>query len=93
MLTVPSCTNTATIIPFPVVHRLRPTPSGGIVGLVVNLAHRPCRACGSKNFAIGSSKAMHAARLTCTNCGTFGGWLSHGGYAFVSMAVERGEGV
>jgi hypothetical protein len=39
-------------------------------------APRPCR-CGGTQAALGSSHAMHAARLTCADCGAFLGWASH----------------
>jgi hypothetical protein len=88
------------IIPFPVArlpHRqlglfagtTSASSSNGIVGLVTTLAHRPCRSCGSVAFTIGSSKAMHNARLTCADCGAFAGWLSKGGCDFIRISVEK----
>ena len=64
-------------------------PSTGVVGLVVTMVHRPCLACGSKSFIVGSSAAMHHARLTCADCEAFAGWLSKGAFTFIRMTVER----
>ena len=63
--------------------------STGIVGLIVKLAHRSCRACAATHFIIGSSKAMHCARLSCAECGAFSGWMSRGDFTFARMTVER----
>jgi hypothetical protein len=65
------------------------TPSTGINGLIVAMAHRPCRSCGCESFVIGSSKAMHCARLDCIECAAFGGWLSQGAFTFIRMTVEK----
>jgi hypothetical protein len=65
------------------------TASTGIVGLAVKMAHRPCRACGSVNFIIGSSKSMHHAALRCMDCNQHSGWLSKGALTFIEMTVEK----
>jgi hypothetical protein len=64
-------------------------PSTGITGLAVRMTHRPCRACGSANFTIGSSAAIHSARLDCAECGRFAGWMSRGAYVFIQMTIEK----
>jgi hypothetical protein len=40
------------------------------------LVSRRCR-CGGTTARLGSSCAMHAGRLTCSDCGLFLGWASH----------------
>jgi hypothetical protein len=50
-----------------------------------DLAH-PCHS----NFAvIGSSTTLHAARLTCADCGRFRGWLSHTAAAAIQEVQAR----
>ena len=48
-------------------------PSSPIVGQHVRL-ERVC-ACGSNVAIVGSSRAMHAAGLSCASCHRFVGWL------------------
>jgi len=63
--------------------------STGIVGLIVRTPERPCRTCGAVHFIIGSSAAMHCARLTCAECGAFAGWMSKGNYRYACMSVDK----
>jgi hypothetical protein len=97
-VTIASSAVGANIVPFP--GRLHEqlglfaspsstTPSTAISGLIVSMAHRPCRSCGCESFVIGSSKAMHTARVDCADCGAFGGWLSRGAFAFIQMTIEK----
>jgi hypothetical protein len=91
--------SSANVIPFPVRYYrplddlfANPTstaPSTGIVGLAVKMLHRPCRTCGCTDFIIGSSAAMHCARLTCAGCDAFGGWMSQGAFTFTRMTIEK----
>src|SRR5262245_41051265 len=94
-----NATSTSTsnnVIPFPGWHPsgdlflsgLTPT-STGIVGLIIKRTHAPCRACGAVHFIIGSSAAMHCARLTCAECGVFSGWLPKGDFTFHRMTVDK----
>jgi hypothetical protein len=64
-------------------------PDTGIVGLAVKMMHRPCRWCGSADFTITSSAAMHHAGLRCIACNKHGGWLSKGAFVFLEMTVEK----
>ena len=92
-------TSTATIISFP--SRRLPErhdlflgpattpPNTGIVGLVVKMIHRPCRACGGIHFIITSPVAMHHAGLRCVACDRHNGWLSRGAVTFVQMTVKK----
>ena len=100
MLTITTSTSTDTnVIPFPSrglpgQHDLflgpASTPtSTGIIGLAVEMLHRPCRDCGSVNFIIGSSRAMHEASIRCAECDRHGGWLSKGARTFIEMTVEK----
>ena len=66
-------------------------PSTAVAGLVVSMIHAPCPACGAVNFIIGSSAAMHSARLTCAGCGGFGGWLSKSAHRIVQATLESGR--
>jgi hypothetical protein len=88
----------ATIIPFPGT----PSESGlftssatpttgvaGIAGLAVQMMHRPCRLCGSVNFVITSSAAMHHAGLRCLECNRHNGWPSKGAFVFLEMTIAR----
>jgi hypothetical protein len=63
------------------------SPSSSIVGLTVRLAGRPVdpghRRCGDI-VTLGSSKAMHAATMTCRSCGQFRGWLPRDAVAFIN---------
>jgi hypothetical protein len=63
-------------------------PSTSIVGLLVSMADRPCRTCGSTNFVVGAGKAMHAASVMCSACGRHGGWVSQASYAFINEVVD-----
>ena len=63
--------------------------STGLVGLIVRMIHRPCPACGCTAFIIGSSAAMHHARLTCIECDRHGGWLSRGAFTFIHMTINK----
>jgi hypothetical protein len=100
MLTTSSASSTAKIIPFPsrassgqcdlfVAPSSTTMASTGIVGLAVKMVHRPCRSCGSANFIIGSSAAMHHAGLRCAECNHHGGWMSKGAFTFVRMTIEK----
>ena len=92
-------TSTAEIIPFPArgspeQHDVFLGPatvpaSSGIVGLVVKMIHRPCRACGGIHFIITSPVAMHHAGLRCVACDRHNGWLSRGGVTFIEMTVKK----
>jgi hypothetical protein len=62
-------------------------PSTSIVGLRVTM-DRPCRTCGSTNYAIGAGKAMHAASVTCAACGRHGGWVSKTSHDFIDEGVD-----
>jgi hypothetical protein len=89
-----SASNIITFPPIPGEYDLFPGPSSttagaDIVGLAVKMLHRPCRACGSVNFIIGSSKAMHHASLHCAECSYHGGWLSKGAFTFLEMTVDK----
>jgi hypothetical protein len=95
-----SSSTSAQIIPFPSrglpgQHDLFLGPSStiastaGIVGLITEQAHRPCRGCGSVNFVITSFAAMHHAGLRCVECDRHGGWLSKGAFVFLEMTVAR----
>ena len=96
--------STANIIPFPPRGSFSPPDlllgpesvrnfphltSTGIVGLAVEMLHRPCRDCGSVNFIIGSSVAMHEASVRCAECNRHGGWLSKGARTFIEMTVAK----
>jgi hypothetical protein len=92
--------STANIIPFPprgsfsqqddLFLGAASTPtSTGIVGLAVEMLHRPCRDCGSVHFIIGSSVAMHEASVRCAECDRHGGWLSKGARTFIEMTVAK----
>ena len=95
-----SSASTATIIPFPARGTFAGQPdlfrgpsatpsSTTVVGLVIKRVHAPCRRCEAVHFIIGSSAAMHHARLTCAECGAFNGWMSKGEFEYVGMTVAK----
>jgi hypothetical protein len=61
-------------------------PSTSVVGLTVRLS-KPCR-CGRMTATVGSSKAMHAASLTC-ECGRHRGWLSQADKNSIDTAIDE----
>jgi hypothetical protein len=63
--------------------------STGIVGLIIKRVHAPCRYCGGVHFIIGSSAAMHSARLTCAECNAWGGWMSRGEFNYAAMTLAK----
>jgi hypothetical protein len=63
--------------------------STSCIGLAVILP-RPCSACGSVTAVIGSSsRAIHAARLDCSNCGQFARWMPTEAYRLVSNIIDN----
>jgi hypothetical protein len=100
MLTITTSTSTNNnVIPFPPRGLVRQTDlfhgpsstmaSTSIIGLIVKLVHRPCRSCQAVHHIVGSSCAMHSAKLTCAECGRFSGWMSRGEFIYAKMTVER----
>jgi hypothetical protein len=86
----------ATIIPFPgspsesgLFTSSATTPTTGVTGLAVQMMHRPCASCGSVNFVITSSVAMHHAGLRCIECNRHNGWLSKGAFTFLEMTIAK----
>jgi hypothetical protein len=66
-----------------------PTDTHSLVGLAVRMLHRSCRWCGSVDFTITSSAAMHHAGVRCVSCLKHGGWLSKGAVVFLEMTVAK----
>jgi hypothetical protein len=68
------------------------TPSTSIAGLTVRLAARSYdtghRRCGDL-VTLGSSKAMHAALMTCRSCGQFRGWLGRDAVDFIKQVRAK----
>lgn len=46
-----------------------------------------CR-CGAATAVIGSSKAMHHAKLVCGQCGKFRAWMSAEAFNFVAAVID-----
>jgi hypothetical protein len=47
--------------------------------------------CGSNILVLGSSKAMHSASLTCSNCSRHCGWASRVSVEYVRLIAEQGR--
>jgi hypothetical protein len=50
-------------------------PPPSLSGNVINYLGRRCSRCGGVNFTAGPASGPHAARLDCSACGAFAGWL------------------
>jgi hypothetical protein len=50
-----------------------------VIGSVVP-ADTPCPRCSAARVTVGSSAGPHYARLNCTGCDLFRGWMPGGGY-------------
>jgi hypothetical protein len=66
---------------------ITPPSSNPLIGLAVTLP-TPCR-CGGMTAVIGSSRAMHAAALTCTACGRFTRWMPETALTFIAQTVQH----
>jgi hypothetical protein len=66
---------------------LTPPSTSPLTGQHVRL-DRPCR-CGSDIAIVGSSRSVHAARLSCASCGAFVGWLPQATASWLINIVTR----
>jgi hypothetical protein len=64
-------------------------PSTSIVGLIVTMAERPCRHCGSNAFILGSSCGPHHGRLGCAGCDRHSGWISGETRRFIDSIIDH----
>jgi hypothetical protein len=60
--------------------------STSVVGLTIST--EPCLGCGSTVAVVGSSCAMHSARLSCCACGRHSRWLSREDFQLLTETVE-----
>jgi hypothetical protein len=60
--------------------------STSVVGLTI--LTEPCLYCGSAAALVGSSCAMHHARLTCCGCGRHVRWLSRQDFQHLTEIVD-----
>lgn len=67
---------------------VEPLPRDRMHGLLVRTP-RPCRRCSSELAVIGPGKGPHAASLTCAECETHRGWLSHEFHRFITEIVNE----
>jgi hypothetical protein len=63
-------------------------PSTSIIGLTAILP-KPCHWCGANSVMIGSSRAMHHARLDCSECGRHRGWASGEAVLFLQGIIDH----